>query len=95
MDWIQIFSLFLANAGLVLWMRSESRNDWRHMDMKLDAHVKDTRNLIETIRDEMKDFHNRLALQDQEFKSRMALQDQVFKSRLCSIEERNRGKKYE
>ena len=49
MEWIQILSLFLANAGLILWMRSESRNDWKHMDAKIDA-----------IHEEMKDFHGRL-----------------------------------
>jgi len=49
MEWLQVLSLFLANAGLILWMRSESRNDWRHMDSKMDA-----------IHAEMKDFHNRL-----------------------------------
>ena len=49
MDWIQIASLFLANAGLIIWFRAESRNDWRHMDARLDA-----------IHTEMKDFHGRL-----------------------------------
>ena len=48
-SWIQITSLFLANAGLIIWFRAESRNDWRHMDAKLDA-----------IHEEMKDFHGRL-----------------------------------
>ena len=66
MDWIQVVSLFLANAGLIIWFRAESRSDWRHCD-----------NHIKAIQDEMKDFHTRLALQDQE-----------FKSRLCSIEEK-------
>lgn len=47
--WIQILSLFLANSGLVIWFRAESRSDWRHMDNQVNA-----------IREEMKDFHNRL-----------------------------------
>ena len=47
--WIQIASLFMANAGLIIWFRAESRSDWRHMDAKLDA-----------IHEEMKDFHGRL-----------------------------------
>jgi len=78
MEWIQVLTLFLANAALtvplVLWMRTESRSDWRHCDAQIEA-----------IHTEMKDFHTRLALQDQE-----------FKSRLCAIEERNKkseGKK--
>lgn len=53
MEWIQILSLFLANAGLIIWFRTESRNDWRHMDNKLDAFMKD-------VQEERKDFHGRL-----------------------------------
>ncbi len=49
MDWIQIISLFLANASLIVWFRSESRNDWRHMD-----------NQVRAIQEEIKDFHGRL-----------------------------------
>lgn len=51
--WIQILSLFLANTGLLLWFRAESRSDWRHMDNKLDISIK-------AIQEEMKDFHGRL-----------------------------------
>ena len=49
MEWLQVLGLFFANAGLVLWFRSESRNDWRHMDTQLRA-----------IQEEIKDFHGRL-----------------------------------
>ncbi len=52
-SWMQILSLFLANAGLIIWFRAESRSDWRHMDAKLDANLK-------AIHEEMKDFHGRL-----------------------------------
>lgn len=48
-SWLQIFSLFIANAGLVIWFRAESRNDWRHMDTQIKA-----------IQEEIKDFHGRL-----------------------------------
>lgn len=47
--WIQVASLFLANAGLIIWFRAESRSDWRHMD-----------NQVKAIHEEMKDFHGRL-----------------------------------
>ncbi len=50
---IALLSLFLANAGLIIWFRAESRSDWRHMDNKLDASIK-------AIQEEMKDFHGRL-----------------------------------
>ena len=53
MEWLQVLSLFLANAGLIIWFRTESRNDWRHMDSKLDAYMRESR-------EEMKDFHARL-----------------------------------
>lgn len=53
MEWIQILSLFLANAALISWFRSESRSDWRHMDAKIDANLK-------AINEEMKDFHKKL-----------------------------------
>jgi len=64
-----IGGVFIANIAVVIplffWVRTESRNDWRHMDTTLKA-----------IQEEMKEFHTKLALQDQE-----------FKTRLCAIEE--------
>lgn len=51
MEWLQVFTLFLANTGLIIWFRTESRNDWKHMDAKLDA-----------IQQEIKDFHARLCI---------------------------------
>lgn len=71
MDWIQVTSLFLANAGLIIWFRSESRSDWLHMDFKMDANAKETRDLIIAIKEDMKDFHGRLERQDADFKSHM------------------------
>jgi hypothetical protein len=49
MDWIQALSLFAANAGLIFWFRAESRSDTRMM-----------LGVINSIKDEMKDFHGRL-----------------------------------
>ncbi len=46
---IQIIGLFLANAGLILWFRAESRSDHRQC---ID--------LIIAIQAEIKDFHGRL-----------------------------------
>lgn len=68
MDWIQVISLFLANAGLIIWMRSESRNDWRHMDAKLDAHCKNVQDQISAIHEEMKDFHGRLCAIEEKYR---------------------------
>lgn len=64
MEWIQVLTLFLANAGLVLWFRAESRSDWRHMDAKLEASIsairEETRAFQQAIQAEIKDFHGRL-----------------------------------
>ena len=49
MDWPQVLFLFFANAGLIIWFRTESRSDHR---LVID--------LITSIKDEMKDFHGRL-----------------------------------
>lgn len=58
-SWVQIISLFLANATLILWFRSESRSDWKHMDAKIDA-----------IQEEIKDFHGRLCAIEEKNKDR-------------------------
>lgn len=60
MEWLQVISLFLANAGLIVWFRSESRSDWRHMDAKVDAIREETKDFHKTMYEEMKDFHGRL-----------------------------------
>ena len=49
MDWLQVITLFFANAGLIMWFRAESRADARQC---LD--------LIIAIQNEIKDFHGRL-----------------------------------
>ncbi len=65
---LTIFGVIIANAAMVitlfLWTRSESRNDIRHMDNKLDA----IRELTYAIHLEMKDFHNRLCAIEKERK---------------------------
>lgn len=60
MEWIQVLTLFLANVSLIVWFRSESRSDNRHLDARLDANQKETNQLIRAIHEEMKDFHGRL-----------------------------------
>ena len=49
MDWTQVLTIITANFAMFLWLRSESRADNRRV---LD--------LIEAIKNEMKDFHGRL-----------------------------------
>jgi len=56
MEWTQFTIFFLGVFGLFIWNRTESRNDIRHMDNKIDIN----RQLMHSIHDEMKDFHFRL-----------------------------------
>ena len=56
MECTQFIIFFLGVFGLFLWNRTESREDIRHMDEKIDS----MRNLMYAIHDEMKDFHYRL-----------------------------------
>lgn len=87
MDWAQFATFLIANIiftlTLWLWNRAENRSDSRHADAKLESNRnlilevhKETKSLIEGIREdmkqfhlEMKDFHHRLEKQNSDFKS--------------------------
>lgn len=56
MEWTQFSIFFIGVFGLFIWNRAESRADIRHMDIKLEGQ----RNLMNSIHDEMKDFHSKL-----------------------------------
>ena len=49
MEWAQVLTVVIANFSIILWFRKESREDWVRCQ-----------NTIDSIRDEMKDFHERL-----------------------------------
>ncbi len=72
MEWYKVATIVISNLGMFLWAVRQSRSDYlncqRSTDTFKDAMAKET-----------KDFHARLALQDQE-----------FKIRLCNIEEKNK-----
>lgn len=66
MDYIQ-FSIFLVSVfGLFIWNRTESRNDYRHTDAKLEA----IRSLMHALIEENKDFHGRLCSLEQKNKGK-------------------------
>jgi hypothetical protein len=72
-EWAPILTLVGVNAALfgsalalLVWFRTESRADWRHIDNKIDV-MKD---LIVEIQKEMKDFHGRLYLLEEKFRSK-------------------------
>jgi len=58
--WYQIIAIFIANAALIAWFRSESRSDWRHMDAKMESFRAEASLLTRAIQMEMKDFHEKL-----------------------------------
>lgn len=45
--------MFLTLFGTLIWFRAESREDWKHMDQKIDSYMNG-------IQQEIKDFHGRL-----------------------------------
>lgn len=64
MDFVQFSILILAFIGLFTWNR--------HMDAKLEVYRELTTAFHEAIRQDMKDFHTKLAVQDMEFKMRLS-----------------------
>lgn len=82
MDWVQFGIFIITFVGLFTWNRVDARTDARHMDAKLsalnqstDAKITSmslqTTSMIQSIQNEMKDFHGRLERQDAEFKIRL------------------------
>jgi len=76
MDWPQVLTILGGNIGMILWSTRQARTDFLHLDRKLEENRKETTQIVKAIHEEVKDFHIKLALQDQE-----------FKNRICKIEE--------
>ncbi len=66
-SWIQILSLFLANAALIIWFRAESRADWRLMDQKTDNMRKESREDWKMIHQELKEFKDAVRIEMKDF----------------------------
>jgi hypothetical protein len=67
MEWTQFVIFFISVFGLFVWNRAESRADARHMDSKLESNRnlsmqihKENLDLINAIREDIRDFHGRL-----------------------------------
>lgn len=56
MEWTQFIIFFVGVFGLFLWNRAEGRADSRH----LQTLIQSNRDLIDAIREDVKDFHGRL-----------------------------------
>lgn len=52
--------LMIAIIGLFAWNRAEGRADARHMDTKIEAWRTESTAIINAIKEDMKDFHERL-----------------------------------
>lgn len=87
MDWLPVLAIvstniaiLLAKIGMILWFRSESREDWKHLYEKTDANRRETLSILESIR-----------LEIFQFKTETHSETKDFHGRLCKIEE-NRQK---
>lgn len=76
MDWIQFSLFFISIVGMFFWSRSESLNDIKHMDQKLETQRnmilevhKENNALIKAIHEEIKDFHGRLCTIEERYRS--------------------------
>jgi len=56
MEWTQFIIFFIGVFGLWIWNRAENRADTRHMENMIRAN----RDVIDAIREDIKDFHGRL-----------------------------------
>lgn len=60
MDWTQVLTIVGSNIGLILWARSESRSDYRHLEQKTLEMISGIKSDVQAIHQEIKDFHGRL-----------------------------------
>jgi hypothetical protein len=60
MDWTQVLTIVASNIGLILWARSESRSDYRHLEQKTLQLMSGIQADVQAIHHEIKDFHGRL-----------------------------------
>lgn len=60
MEWSQVWAIVGSNIALFLWVRTESRADYRHSEARTEALVEAIRQDVEAIRQDVKDFHGRL-----------------------------------
>lgn len=60
MDWTQVLAIIFSNVTLILWFRSESRADHRHLEQKTFDMINSIKEEVQAIHQEIKDFHGRL-----------------------------------
>lgn len=60
MEWVQVFAIIFSIVGLFMWTRSEGSSDRRETQNIIREDRKDLLEMVKSIQDEIKDFHNRL-----------------------------------
>lgn len=58
--WIQFGITLVTTAGLFLWVRTESRNDFRKSEEENKQIRRDLVDVMRSIEKDMRDFHGRL-----------------------------------
>jgi hypothetical protein len=69
MDWTQVLTIIASNIGLILWVRSESRADYRHLEQKTLQLITGIKEDVSAMHQEMKDFHGRLCSLEEKMKN--------------------------
>jgi len=64
---ITLLATTAGYAGLITWFRAESREDWRHMDAKMNANLSAINSEMKDFKSEMKDFHGRLCTLEERY----------------------------
>lgn len=59
-SWMQIVTIIFANFGIIWWFRKESRDDVKEFRRESKDDWRRSQDIMEAIKDEMKDFHERL-----------------------------------
>lgn len=62
MDWTQVLTLAGTNIAMFLFATRQARTDFLHLDKKLDENRKETTMIVTAIQEEVKDFHHRLCV---------------------------------
>jgi len=89
-EWLQILVVTVTVFGLFLWMRGESRSDYRHLVTITDSIRQDAKDFREMWAKETKEFNEKWAKESKEFNEKWANESKEFHGRLVAIEERGR-----
>lgn len=78
MEWLKELSPLLAVLVFIWYLRKDSKEDYEKLDKKLESWRIETNGLINSIREDMKQFHEEM---------------RSFHGRVCTLEERRKVEK--